>query len=317
MPSVTRAEFAAEVRRAERRIRDGIVRTPLCAAEALSRSTGARVAVKWECDQRTGSFKIRGALNALRSLAPARRLRGIVGASTGNHGLGLAEACRLTGARLTLFVPSTIVAGKRRKLEAAGARLIEGGRSCDEAELAARAFAASRSLAYVSPYNDWTVIFGQGTLGREILADCPGAQAVLVPVGGGGLAVGIAGAIKAEKPGIAIWGVEPENSAFLKASLRAGRLVEIRERPTLADAVAGGIEPGAITFALARRWLDGIITVKERTLARALETLAELRGRPVEGAGALALAGLTTEPGRFRGRTVVLVVSGGNSGSLR
>jgi threonine dehydratase len=313
--AMTGAEFAHNVERAHRRIRGDIVRTPLLPSALLSRSTGADVRIKWECEQTTGSFKLRGAFNAVRALSPARRRSGIVSASTGNHGLAMIRVARITGAPLELYVPDTITAIKKRKLRRGGARLIVRGATCEQSEIIARAAAAARGRTFISPYNDWNVVFGQGTIGLEINQDAPDADVVLVPVGGGGLAAGIAGYLRSRSRPIEIWGVEPVRSAFMKAAFAAGRLVEIVERPTLADAVAGGLEPGAITFGLCRKYLDGIIAVGESTLRSALRTLIGLRGGPVEGAGALALAGLMTERERFRGRRIILIVSGRNGES--
>ena len=310
---MTNAEFAAGVERAYRRIRADIVRTPLAHSPALSRASGTDVFVKWECDQRTGSFKLRGAFNALRALPAARRRAGIVSASTGNHGLAMSEACRTLGLRLELHVPATITLVKKRKLASSGADVIVDGDSCEAAEAGARAAADAGRRVFISPYNDIDVIFGQGTIGLEILEDVSDAAAVLVPVGGGGLAAGIAGYLRARAHEVEVWGVEPANSAFLRASFAAGRLVEIEEKPTLADAVAGGIEPGSITFGLCRRALAGLVAVSERSIRKALDAIAGAHGRTIEGAGALPLAGLITERRRFRGRKIVLVVSGRNA----
>lgn len=311
---MTRSELAAAVAGADVRIRGGIVRTPLEFSPILSRETQTTVLIKWECDQRTGSFKLRGALNAVLSMPAAVRRSGIISASTGNHGLAMTLAARLAGAPLILYVPRTITPVKRARLRRAGADLVIDGDSCEVAEGLARRAAAASGMIYVSPYNDPAVIAGQGTVGLEILAAARDAAAVLVPIGGGGLAAGIAGIMKAQAAGIQVWGVEPRHSAFMQASLASGRLVKIKEKSTLADAVAGGIESGSITFPLCRRYLRGIITVSERTLAAALTDLSRIHGRSVEGAGALALAALRTEKKRFRGRTVVLVVSGRNAG---
>ncbi len=309
---MTHREFAANVERANRRIRGDVKRTPLVSSPELSRASGADVLVKWECEQTTGSFKLRGASNAVRALTPGKRRAGIVSASTGNHGLAMTRAARRAGAALEIYVPETITAIKKERLRRRGASLIVRGATCEQSEIAARAAAAESGRTFVSPYNDWNVVFGQGTVGLEIEQDAPDADVVLVPVGGGGLASGIAGYLRARSRLIEIWGVEPSRSAFMRASLAAGHLVEIAEKPTLADAVAGGLEPGSITFGLCRRYLAGIIAVEESRLHSALGALIALRGGPVEGAGALALAGLMTERSRFRGRRVVLVVSGRN-----
>ncbi len=189
------------------------------------------------------------------------------------------------GVRLTLFVPLSIAAVKRDKLRASGADLVIAGPTCEQSEIMARAEAASSGRVYVSPYNDARVVAGQGTVGLEIAAALPDIEDVLVPVGGGGLAAGIAGAVKAAAPATRVWGVEPIHSAFLSASLRAGRLVEFAEKPTLADAVAGGIEPGSITFELCRHRLDGILTVTEPSHPRGPQVAGEAPRRSRGGGG--------------------------------
>jgi len=186
------------------------------------------------------------------------------------------------------------------------------GASCDKAEILAREFAARTGRVFVSPYNDWDIVFGAGTVGLELAADLGRFDDVLVPVGGGGLIAGIAGVLKAVRPGVRVIGVEPETSAFMASSIAAGRLVDIDERETIADAVAGGIEPGAITFPLCRDLVDAIEVVPERLIARGLARIEATHGRIVEGAGALPIAALLQSPAKWAGRTVVAVVSGAN-----
>jgi len=294
------------------RIKDEIIRTPLKYSPILSRELGAQIYMKWECDQKTGSFKLRGALNKLRSLTAEQKKRGLVSASTGNHGLALSHAAKLEGVPLTLYLPENAVREKVHKIEKFGVDLKFHGHSCEQAEIHARRIADESGRVYISPYNDLDIIFGQGTVGIEILEDIPDVEDILVPVGGGGLIAGIGGYLKSLKPSLKIWGVEPINSAFMKASLAAGRLIEIQETSTLADAVAGGIEPGAVTFPLCQAYVDGILAVGERCLRNALRRLYQVHGKVVEGAGALPLAGLMKARYRFQGRRAVLVVSGAN-----
>lgn len=308
----TSTDFAARVEEAYGRIKADIKRTPVEYSEPLSRETGAEVYVKWECDQITGSFKLRGALNKLRSLSAEDRGRGVVSASTGNHGLAMSYASRLEKVGLKLFLPETVAAVKRTRIEALGVDVEVRGASCDKAEAIARDFAGRTGRVFVSPYNDWNIIFGAGTVGLELAADVARFDDVLVPVGGGGLIAGIGGYLKAVRPRMRTAGVEPETSAFMAASLAAGRLVDIDERETIADAVAGGIEPGAITFPLCRDLVDGIEVVPERLIARSLALVHECHGRMIEGAGALPFAALLCSPDKWKGRTVVAVVSGGN-----
>jgi threonine dehydratase len=307
-----RNDFAEKVREAYDRIKADIRRTPVEYSEPLSRETGAKVYVKWECDQTTGSFKLRGALNKLRTLSREDRAKGVVSASTGNHGLAISHATRLEGVGLKLFLPETVAEVKKRRIEEMGVDVEVRGASCDKAEAIARDFAARTGRFFVSPYNDWDIVFGAGTVGLELAADLARFDDVLVPVGGGGLIAGIAGGLKALRPGVRIVGAEPETSAFMAASIAAGRLVEIEEGDTIADAVAGGIEPGAITFPLCRDLVDGIEVVPEALIARGMALVHQHHGRMIEGAGALPLAALLRAPAEWAGRTVVAVVSGGN-----
>ena len=308
----TPVDYAAKIKEAYERIKADIRRTPVEYSEPLSRETGAKVYVKWECDQTTGSFKLRGALNKLRSLSPEDRAKGVVSASTGNHGLAISHASRLEGIRLKLFLPETVAAIKKKRIEDMGIDVEVRGASCDKAEAIAREFAARTGRVFVSPYNDWDIVFGAGTVGLELAADLARFDDVLVPVGGGGLIAGIAAFLKAVRPGVRMIGIEPETSAFMAASLAAGRLVEVDERPTIADAVAGAIEPGSITFPLCRDFVDAIEVVPEASIARAMAVVFERHGRMIEGAGALPFAALLESPDQHAGRTVVAVASGGN-----
>jgi threonine dehydratase len=309
---MTSFNLPAKIRAAERRIKADIRRTPLEFSPSLSGLTGADVYMKWECEQRTGSFKFRGALNKIRSLSRDEKARGVVSASTGNHALGVSLASEMEGVALTLVLPRNVSAAKRERLEKGRAEIITFGESCEKAEIRARRLAAETGRTYVSPYNDREIIAGQGTIGLEILEDLPAVEAVIVPVGGGGLIAGIAGCLKSVRPPIRVYGVEPLNSPVMAASIAAGRIVEIAEEETIAEAVAGGLEPECITFPLCRELLDGIILVEEALIKRAMSLLLEHHHRMVEGAGALALAGLLKDKARLAGKKAVLVASGGN-----
>jgi threonine dehydratase len=302
----------AKIVRAAGRISRDIRRTPLEFSPHFSRMTGREVYVKWENEQDTGSFKFRGALNKVRSLGPEERQSGAVTASTGNHGLGVSLAARMENVDLTLVLPLHVSAGKRKRLEESGAKIFDFGQTCEQAEIYARRLALESGRVYISPYNDEEVIAGQGTIATEIAEDFPGADTIIVPVGGGGLVSGIAAYLKAGRRTVRVYGVEPENSAFLAASLAAGKIVEVDERETIADAVAGGIEPGSITFPLCQEFLDGILTVGESAIREAMSLLLERHGRMIEGAGALPLAALLSSKAQIEGQKVVLVVSGGN-----
>ena len=305
-------EFPRDVLAARDRIGGDVRRTPLDRADGIGRGAAARVFIKWESEQTTGSFKLRGALNRLRTLSAEERSRGVVSASTGNHGLAISYAARLEGVGLTLFLPRTAAAVKRAKIEATGVDVRTYGDDCAATEIHAREFAGREGRFYVSPYNDPAIVAGQGTVGVEVLEQAPDVDDIIVAIGGGGLITGIAGYLKAVKPETRIIGVEPETSAFMKASVEAGRLMDFPELPTVADALAGGIEPGAITFPLCRDLVDVYLTVTERSIVEAMGMIRAACGKRVEGAAAVPIAALLGEPARFRGRTVVCVASGGN-----
>ena len=311
-PMPGRRDFGAEILAARARIESGIAHTPAEFSAPLSEMTGARVFIKWECEQFAGSFKLRGALNKLRSITPAERAAGVVSASTGNHGLAISHASKLEKVALKLFLPATASEVKRRKIEELGVAVESFGTDCGKTEVHAREEASRTGRVFVSPYNDWDIVFGAGTAGLEIAGDVPDVDDVIVPVGGGGLISGIAAALRAFRPAARTVGVEPEASAFMAASVAAGRLVEIAERETIADAVAGGIEPGSITFPLYRELVDRTLIVGEAAIASAMSLVFRTHGKMIEGAGALPLAGLLSFPTAFRGRRVVLVVSGKN-----
>jgi threonine dehydratase len=305
-------DLANCVMRAHERIRPDIRRTPIESSDDLGRRMGAKLHFKWENEQITGSFKLRGALNKLRSLMPRERKAGVVSASTGNHGLAIGHASRLEGVDLILFLPETVAEVKRKKIEAMGVNLRFFGNDCEKTEVHARGFAEESGRVYISPYNDFDIVAGQGTVGVEVLEGLPDVQDVIVPVGGGGLIAGIGAYAKSVNPAIRIVGVEPGTSAFMKASIEAGELVAFAEKPTFAEALAGGIEAGSITFPLCQKYVDDWIVVEEGGIVEAMAAIHKAHGRIVEGAGAVALAGVLTEPGRFAGRNVVCVVSGGN-----
>jgi threonine dehydratase len=307
-----RADFESQVRAARGRIAPDVIRTSIEFSAILSEMAEARVFIKWECEQVTGSFKFRGALNKLRTLGPGDRERGVISASTGNHGLAISRAAAIEGVALKLFLPETTAEVKKERIEAMGVAVEYFGSDCGKTEAHAREEAAREGRVFVSPYNDWDIVFGAGTVGLEIAEAVPDVDDVLVPVGGGGLIAGIAGFLKSARPGARTVGVEPEASAFMAASLAAGRLVEIEERETIADAVAGGIEPGSITFPLYRELVDRTITVDEEMIGNAMSLLYDRHERMVEGAGALPVAGFLAQIESFSGRTVVLVASGMN-----
>ena len=319
-------ELPERVREAASRIRPFLDATPFEIAAGLSRARAAATpggVVRWklECFGVTGSFKIRGALNkllVLRDEGPPGVLEaGVVTASTGNHGRATAQALSLLGGRGVVFLPRTVADSKRRVLDEQYGDVVElrlVGDDAVESEYAAREEAERSGRPFVSPYNDPDIIAGQGTVGFEMDAALAGEplDAVLVPVGGGGLIAGIAGWLKHARPGIRVVGCQPRASAVMAASVRAGRLLEsgrdVPFEPTLADAVAGGVEEGAVTFALCGELVDAWVLLDEEDIAAAMRRVLGERFALVEGSAALPVAALSQlDPGLA---SVGLVLSG-------
>ena len=256
-------DVVSEVRAAEKRIRPHIRETYLEHSNRYSGSGGGEVFLKMENLQHTGSFKVRGALNKIQTLATEQLEGGVVTASTGNHGAAVAFALGKLGAKGTVFVPGTASPDKVALVERLGAEVRYYGDDCAEAETHARAFAGDNGLPYISPYNDPQIVGGQGTIGLELDRQLDRIDAVFVSLGGGGLISGIAAYLKSRHPGVKIVGCSPENSQVMIQSVRAGKILDLPSKPTLSDGTAGGVEPGAITFELCRQLVKEYVTVSE------------------------------------------------------
>lgn len=307
---MTGADAAREVGLAADRIGPYIRETPLEPSPFLSRETGADVHLKLECVQVTGSFKARGALNKLLSLGAAGRARGVVAASTGNHGLAVAHALALLGIAGEIFLPASVSPAKLEGLRAQGARVRLVDEDPGVVETVARQDADRTGRIYVSPYNDPQVIGGQGTVGVELLRQLEELDAVLVPVGGGGLVGGIGAWLKERAPSVRIVGCQPAACPILAESVKAGRLLELPSAPSLSDATVGLIEAGAITFPLCRNCVDDWLVVDEPAIRAALRLVLERQSVLIEGAAALPVAALLAARDRWRGARVALVLSG-------
>lgn len=305
---------ALEIEAAERRIRPYIHQTPVEHSPYLSQQTGAQVWLKLEHIQTTGSFKLRGAASKLLSLTPDQRKKGVTTASSGNHGLAVAYMAQKTGCHATVFLPETVAPAKVAALEAYEATLRFIGDDAILAERAARETADREGQVYISPYNDPAVIAGQGTLGIELLQQVPDMEAVLVPVGGGGLISGIGAYLKTHAPDTEVVGCQPRNSAIMYESLRAGHILDLPSLPTLSDGTAGGIETASLTLDYCQRFVDEILLVNEEEIQRALLLLLEKHYLMVEGAAALSVATLMKNAARFAGKTVVLILCGRKMG---
>lgn len=307
-PTVT----LADIRQAHDRIRSGIYRSPCPPSIPLSDLTGCKIWCKLDLLQRTGSFKERGARNALLLLDSAQRARGVVAASAGNHALGLAYHGSLLGIPVTVVMPRFAPLVKVATCRKLGATVVLQGDSFDDARQLALEMADRDGLNLVHGFDDARVIAGQGTMALEILEDVPDAEVIVVPTGGAGLLAGVATVAKTLRPDIKIIAVEPTAAGSLTSSLAAGRPVQVPTRPTLADGLAVG-KVGALPFAIAAPLVDRVVTVDEQAISLAVLRLLELEKTVVEGAGAAALAAVMGDAGKeFAGRRVVLLLCGGN-----
>jgi threonine dehydratase len=303
---------------AERLIRPYVRETLLepSAALAAQPDGGAAAAAVWlKCEnlQHTGSFKLRGALNKVLSLPADALARGVVTASTGNHGRGVAHALSVVGARGTIYLPTTTPAGKLAALRRYPSVTLEiFGDESGATEAHARAVATQRGQVYISPYNDLEVIAGQGTIGLELDRQCAALDAVFVAVGGGGLISGIAASLRARRPGVRVIGCWPETSRALYEALQAGKIIDVPEQPTLSDATAGGVEPDAITFELARELIADRVLVSEAEIADAMRLVLAEHHMAVEGAAAVAVAAYRKTAAQHAGKSVAIVLCGGN-----
>jgi threonine dehydratase len=300
---------------ARKRIAPYVRRTPLIESAWLSEASDARVWLKLESLQRSNSFKLRGAFNAVmtrleRDGSTSRST--LVTASAGNHGRALAAAAETFHLPLVVFTPADAPDAKLAAIRRHGADLRADGRDYDDAERRAKKYAAESGATFISPYNDADVIAGAATVGVEILEDAPDVDMLIVPIGGGGLISGVATAAKAIAPSVTVIGVEAEMSHAFLTSVRAGRLVEIVPRPSIADGLGGNADPDTITFAYIQRWVDDIVTVAEEDLAAAIAGLVEKEHLIAEGAGAAAPAAILARRARVNGRRVAAIVSGGN-----
>ncbi len=299
-----------DIERAASLIKAVARRAPMERSRWLSDETRRYALLKLECFQTTGSFKIRGAMARLAQLSESEKARGVLTVSAGNHGLAVAHCAEALGLEATIVVPRTGSIAKIDAIRRYPVALVARGASYDEAERAAREMERKKGKVFVSPYNDPLVIAGQGTIALEILEDDPEIDAIVAPVGGGGLLAGIAIAAKALKPGIKVYGAEPETSPTMTSALEAGRIITIREEPTIADGLAGNIEPGSITFPIIQKLVDGIALVKEDAIKRMIARVAREDHLIIEGSAAAGLAALSDY--RVGGKRVAAVVTGRN-----
>jgi threonine dehydratase len=304
------------IEEARRRIAGHVRRTPLVAAAPLSRPLpgGGALTLKLESLQVSGSFKARGATNKALTLAPVEARRGLVTASGGNHGLGVAYAGSLIGAPVTIYLPDNAPASKEEKLARWGARVVRIGSVWDEADAAAQAAAARDGLTYVHPFADPAVIAGQGTVGLEILEEAPATDLLLVAIGGGGLIAGVGAAVKALRPDVRVVGIEPVGAPTLHASLRAGAVVELDRIETAANTLAPR-KSAEINFAIIRETVDEVVLVTDDEMREAARWLWFELGIAAELSGAAAVAALLSgKVGAGALRACALICGAGTDG---
>ena len=301
-----------QIDEAHQRIQDFVSKTSVTLIENEPRAGSARGFLKDEHRQKTGSFKLRGASNRIFSLSDEEASRGVIASSTGNHGLAVAAAARHRGVSAEVYVCSQVSPKKLHMIEDYGARAVRVGDAPLEAELAARVAAMECGKTYISPYNDAHVVAGQGTIAKEIVEQMGGVDALYVVVGGGGLIGGMGAYMKAVSPRTEIVACWPANAPAMYECLRAGKVIDVAEEPTVSESTAGGVEPGAITFELCRSVIDRSVLVAE---AEILEWMrwAHARGWAVEGAAAVAIAAFFKDAPRLNGKTAAIVSCGGNT----
>ncbi len=297
--------------RADMRVRQLVKETPLELSPLLS-SESQQVYLKLEQLQHTGSFKLRGATNKLLSLSETERAKGVVTASTGNHGAAVAYAADHLGVKALVFVPENASKAKLESIKQWGAELRFYGDDGVFAERFARKYALEKNLPFISPYNDLDVIAGQGTLGVELAKQLPEIDTLFVSLGGGGLLSGVACALKAVNPQIQIIACSPQNSAVMMDSLQAGEILDLPSLLTLSDGTAGGVEEGSITFGYCQQLMDEKVKVSEEEIKDALKSFMLSHHLLIEGAAATVLAAYQKHKDHIKGKNVVLLICGAN-----
>jgi threonine dehydratase len=302
----TNIEAAAE------RIAPYLRQTPAERSAWLSDCSQGEVFLKLENFQITGSFKARGALNKLTSLSAEERKLGVVTASSGNHGAAVAYGSQALGVDAEVYVPKSASPAKIAVIKSYGANVELYGDDCVETEARARARAEETGRIYISPYNDTTVMEGQGTVGVELRQSLETVDAVFVSLGGGGLIGGLGTYLKSELSDVEIVAVSPEQSPAMHECLEAGKIIDVPCYDTLSDGTAGGVEPGAITFDVCREVVDRSILVSEGDIAAAMKTFMEKHRMMIEGAAGVALAGFLQVAQEYANKRVAIVVCGAN-----
>lgn len=305
-------ELLSEILKAELRIRQYVLKTPLLRSNYLSSLSGGNVYLKMESEQYTGSFKARGSMNKLLSIAEKNPEQHAITASTGNHGLGFARALKILNMKGRIVLPQNASSAKVEALKSYNANLEFYGKDSYEAEMYAKAKAKEEGLIWISPYNDKQVIGGQGTIATELTSQLYKIDNVLATVGGGGLISGIAKYMKILSPHTHIIGCQPENSPEMYLSVKAGKPQTFNSKETLSDGSAGGFEEDSITFDICRRLVDDYLLVNEKEIGAAIRMMLQYQGKLIEGAAGVAVAAFVQGIERFRDQNTVIIICGGN-----
>ncbi|NOT75253.1 MAG: threonine/serine dehydratase [Cyclobacteriaceae bacterium] len=303
-------ELSERIIDAEKRIRPYLRETPLEYSHVLSRMTGSEVHLKLENIQITGSFKARGSLNKILLLKDSKAK--IVTASTGNHGLGVANALSIVKKDGTIYLPHGASESKVEAIKMRGVPVEFHGNNSEETELYVRKLSETSDQVYVSPYNDVDVVAGQGTIGVELMRQLPKMDAVFISVGGGGLIAGIAAYLKSVNPKIEVVACFPENSPVMYECIKAGEIIEVAEKPTLSDGTAGGIEKGTITFEICQRCIDTYVLVTEDEIAESMKLVLKHHHQIIEGSAGVAVASLIKMKDNYKNKNSAILICGGN-----
>jgi threonine dehydratase len=308
-------DFPTEVIKAYNRSKSSIRKTPLEHSPYLSNLIDGNVYLKLDNIQKTGSFKFRGAVSKMTSISATEKEKGVVTASTGNHGAACSLAMSLLGIDGKIVVPTIVHKNKVNNILNFGGKVEYHGDDCLIAEERAQEISKTTGATYISPYNDPAIICGQGTMGYEIDQDLKNIDSVFVSVGGGGLICGVGGYLKSVQKNVKMVAVSPKNSCVMYESIKAEKQLDLPSDPTLSDGTAGGVEMGSITFELCQRIIDEFILVTEDEIADGIRIGVEKHHQLIEGAAGAAIAGFMKQKDKLNGQTVVIVMCGGNISS--
>lgn len=302
----------SKIQEAYLRIKPFIYYTPIIKAHHLSKLLNADIYLKLENTQHTSSFKTRGAFNKLLSLPHQEKTKGVIAASSGNHGAAVAYACQKLCIHAQIFVPETTANSKLESIKLFGADIIIEGKDCGITEENAKKVANQKNIPFISPYNDIDIITGQGTIAYEILKSIPNIDVIYTSVGGGGLISGIAGYTKSVNKNIKVVGCLPMNSPVMYESIKAGKIVECENKHTLSDGTAGNIEEQSITFDFCKKYVDEFSLVNEKEIEESFKFLLFKEHILVEGAAAVSVAALIKNKEKIRGKKIAVIICGSN-----